>query len=250
MLSGTISLYIDPKNPKYQWAKPVMLGIVIMSGLFTIGFSYKNYQGSKFKELELAKDKEILQEKIDKLTIQNQQLLEEIKSNPKKMLEGVKTLFLSFGYTKKIFDKATKQELQQSKEANQALTSEIEIASQNDIQRRKTITVEYFPKDVDPKIVESKLKELGFNFKSSSPNVKNLSTNAIWFGSKVDITDVKLVAYTLIRAGVKIQTIKPFRQPNQEPWASKIQVGADGDYVNSSPLTIEQIKNTLEFTRP
>ena len=53
--------------------------------------------------------------------------------------------------------------------------------------------------------------DLGFRLQYLVPGgeAKNsLSTNAIWFGSNVNVEDVKLVAYTLIRAGIKIKTIK------------------------------------------
>ncbi|MGB7947259.1 MAG: hypothetical protein WCH75_06225, partial [Candidatus Binatia bacterium] len=80
--------------------------------------------------------------------------------------------------------------------------------------------------------------------------VQQIPTNAIWFGSPVDIEDVKLVALTLIRAGVQIRAIRPI----QDYLVNKkdlplIQVGADSSVVNDPPLTVEQIRAASRFTR-
>lgn len=76
------------------------------------------------------------------------------------------------------------------------------------------------------------------------------ATNAIWFGNDVPISDVKLVALTLVRAGVDLKTIRPFR--NSHPVADRnllIQVGTDEEFAGKPSMTIGEITSAKEFTR-
>lgn len=237
MVSGIASLFIDPKDSKSKWAKPLMLTLVILSALATICFGYQNQKESNNKELQYKKD-------ILELKQKNEMIRQEVNKIPERMAE-----LMSRGFTQSTAKSATSKQVLQSGAANLQLKSYIQTKASQDIERRQSVTVQYFPKDVDPDIVQSTLKKLGFNFKVSKPNISNIPTNAIWFGSNVNIEDVKLVAYTLIRAGVQIKTIKPFKGNPAEPRASLIQVGADGDYVNSLALSVSEIHNATEFVR-
>src|SRR5262249_11627339 len=121
-----------------------------------------------------------------------------------------------------------------------------ESASTTAFERRGNTNLEYFLKDVDQEKVLNAIKDLGFNAKSTAP-VGNTPTNAIWFGSQVDIEDVKLVAYALIHAGVNIKDIRPFAK--SEGREDVIQIGGRPAAVEKPPLTIEQIKAVNQFTR-
>lgn len=239
MVSGIISLYVDPKDSQAKWIKPLMLILAVFTAIGTIASSYHSSESAKVEKQEL-------QNRINELKDQNKQLMEKIKKIPDETAVIISKL-QKFGFSYERAREATPQEIMQSKNANQKLI--LSQSSNQDIERRKAITVEYFPKNVDPNVVISALEQLGFKFKAGTANVKNIPTNAIWFGSNVSLEDVKLVAYTLIRAGVKIRTIKPFREPSKDHWASKIQVGADGDYKDSPPLTVEQIRDATDFPR-
>jgi hypothetical protein len=238
MISGIASLFIDPKDPKIKWAKPLMLTLVVLSALATIYFGYQNQIESKEKELKYEKNILTLRE-------ENKALTQRVIDTPQKTVE----LLVSYGYKRSTATSATSEQVLQSGEANLRLKSDIQTITNQDIGRRESVTVQYFPKDVDPVIVQSTLQKLGFNLKVSKANISDIPTNAIWFGSKVNIEDVKLVAYTLIRAGVQIKTIKPFRGNPAEAWASLIQVGADGDYVDKPALSVSEIRNASEFVR-
>jgi hypothetical protein len=85
----------------------------------------------------------------------------------------------------------------------------VESASTAAFEKRGKTTIEYFLKDVDQRKVLGAIQDLGFKVKPIPP-IGNMPTNAIWFGSKVDVEDVKLVAYTLVHAGVNIKDIRPF----------------------------------------
>jgi len=121
-----------------------------------------------------------------------------------------------------------------------------DAASTVAFERRGKMTIEYFLKNVDQARVLSAIQDLGFKVKPVPP-IGITSTNAIWFGSRVDIEDVKLVAYALIHAGVSIREIKPFLK--SEGRERVIQIGGLPRAADKPPLTIEQIKEIKQFTR-
>jgi DNA polymerase III delta prime subunit len=99
----------------------------------------------------------------------------------------------------------------QSLEAN----SEIQkILSAGGGERRGAVNVLYSLKEADGDKVEAALREFGFDVHGIEP-LNEQRTNAIFFGSRVNKEDVKLVAYVLIRAGVEIQGI--FRTTSARP---------------------------------
>ncbi len=136
----------------------------------------------------------------------------------------------------------TKENIQQSLAADTART---QIARSTSSESRQQITVRYYPKDVDGDIVKSALLELDFKFTEGQPGIPDVGTNAIFFGDKVPIEDVKLVALTLIRAGVEIKYIRPFK--NSTGRSLLIQVGAGTAYVSRQPLSVEAITDAESF---
>ncbi len=126
-----------------------------------------------------------------------------------------------------------------------------ERSSDTDRARRKRITIQFSPKyldkDVNINIVVPSLQEFGFRVMKKKPKIEWMPTNAIWFGTNVEPVDVKLVAYTLLSAGIKIKTISPFRSPNGRK-ASLIQIGAKPTIDKWPEYTAEDIRNKEIFT--
>ena len=83
-------------------------------------------------------------------------------------------------------------------------------------QNRSKITIKYFPKNVDGEKVINALKELNFKVTEGKPKLPDSPTNALYYGRKVDNESIQLVALTLMRAGVEIKGIFPFRNDNTE----------------------------------
>jgi hypothetical protein len=235
MLVGIASLFIDFKDKQNKGGKLLMLTLFAVSAMAAIAFSYQKEKESTAKELRYQAD-------ISSLKEENKKLHKDISDTPQKTVD-----LLRYGYTKSSAQRASSEQVSQSKEANTKLDT-IKDSDTNRKNNRSTITVEYFPKDIDSVVVKSTLETLGFNSKIGK--AKNpLSTNAIWFGSNVNIEDVKLVAYTLIRAGIQIKTIRPFRDDSSNAHTSLIQVGTDRNYENKSPLSVNKILKTSEFRR-
>ncbi|MBW4445165.1 MAG: TIR domain-containing protein [Plectolyngbya sp. WJT66-NPBG17] len=111
------------------------------------------------------------------------------------------------------------------------------------IQRETPVTIEYYPKDIDPKTVRDAFTKLGFNLDIKKPEVTDVPINVIFYGENVEQEDVKLVAYALIRAGAEIKYIQPFRGDYAKRKPSIIQVGAERKFQDKPPLEVEQIRN-------
>ncbi len=114
----------------------------------------------------------------------------------------------------------------------------------------KSFTIQYFPKLDDEDKAFLILKELGYKLeiKSVQQNMANVATNCIWIGTNVNakVENVKLVAFCLMRAGIKLKAIKLFENPDG-PKANLIQVGASAGSLGNPDLTIEKISNAKKF---
>jgi hypothetical protein len=109
--------------------------------------------------------------------------------------------------------------------------------------------IEKDDQDINSEVIDQKLKTIGFkDLKIKKTRVTNIPTNSIWVGSKVDIKDVKLLAYTLIRAGVEIKGIRKFKEvTDSSERALLIQVGGADDVLNRQPYTVEEINKASHF---
>lgn len=122
-------------------------------------------------------------------------------------------------------------------------------AAQSSPGARERTTITVFSRDVDRDIVANSLRELGFRVDIGSPNPAirpATETNAIWFGPEVGIDQVKLVAYTLIMAGVELRVIEPFQRPRGRDRV--MQVGSQvGGLMRPLPFSIEEIQAADTF---
>jgi hypothetical protein len=115
---------------------------------------------------------------------------------------------------------------------------------------RSPVRIEVFSKDVDSAKVDQALRDLGYPVTRPSAIVKDLPTNALWFGSAVPVEDVQVVALALMRAGVTLRAIRPIQDElvakKDEPL---IQVGADTGVVDRPPWTVERLLTARSFKR-
>lgn len=246
LFSGVISLYTDPKKHKI-W-RLILLGIIILSATSTVYFGYKKEQESK--AIKAIKYSQInnLSNNLSQVNKQNSELLQTVREmnvelrrtgNDTKIIRDV---LAQLGWSKENINKPIQSQVDQSLQASQLLKT---VTGNSD--QRRTITVEYFPKDVDPAIVRSRLESLGISLDTSASQLPGVPTNAIWVGSSVDVNTVKAVAYTLIGAGVELKMIRQFN--NSQGRESVIQVGGDGECINRPTLTVEKIKSIQKFPK-
>jgi phenylpyruvate tautomerase PptA (4-oxalocrotonate tautomerase family) len=123
-----------------------------------------------------------------------------------------------------------------------------------DTNSRRAITVTIYSKlldrEVNQNVVLPKLRNLGFTVRIAPGRgaIAYVPTNAVWFGSAVRIEDVKLLALSLISAGVKIRVIKPFADANGAK-RNAIDIGADAQFARNRPLALEDVANAQSFSR-
>lgn len=228
---GATSLFFDRKDPKLRWLLWTLGGLLILTCVVQI---YTN--GSE----RAAKDAEISWNR--KHIMQLTELLSVFRSEAGQQFEDMRTLLLGFGWGADRVPESTIVE--QSLQADEQRSK---LAAHSDVAPRGAVTVQYFPKDVDGPVVEGALADLGFRVVRGRSLVEHAPTNAIWFGSKIRIEDVKLVALTLIRAGVEIKIIRPFRDQGRK--RELIQVGADSVYLSAPVISVTDIAEAAEFVR-
>ncbi len=110
------------------------------------------------------------------------------------------------------------------------------------VQRSRPITVTYLAKDINSDALKQVFKKLGFTAESRYPNGVNMASNVIYYSPDVSVDDVKVIAFTLIRAGLQIRAIQPLPPTNQQ--TAKIEVAAVPAWQTQSPLTVEMIRNS------
>ncbi|HEX7678030.1 MAG TPA: ATP-binding protein [Thermoanaerobaculia bacterium] len=142
------------------------------------------------------------------------------------------------GYTLETTKTADAQTLQKRFEALAQISA---ITANKPDRERSDVTVRYFRKPSDSQKLASALKDLGFTVSEETAENPR-ETNCLWYGSKVNENDVKLVAYAIIRAGVDLQCIQPQTNPNFEP--TSIHVGHAPKFEDVSPFTADEVKNT------
>jgi hypothetical protein len=104
----------------------------------------------------------------------------------------------------------------------------------------RAITIQCFSSGADLASVRDALEPLGLTvvFKTSRTRIP---TNAIWFGPQVPIEEVRRVALALVEAGVPLQGIQPFGNP-QTGQATMIQVGGKANLQTLPVITGDQIE--------
>lgn len=108
--------------------------------------------------------------------------------------------------------------------------------------RRTDVILRYYPHLPDGKIVYS-LSELGFYLHERPTDVNQLekATNSLFYGDNVPLEDIQLVAYELVKRGVKIRQIKMSRF--HDDWKSNsIEIGAESGAENLPILSLEDIQ--------
>jgi hypothetical protein len=229
LLSGIISLKIDPKEDK---AKAWMVTAVLVISAVATGVSGTLDDNKQQKESAAAK------EQISQLIDTDHNLSKDVGT----VKTGVFTLLAKWGYSNTTIEKVQQSEKADDARA-QALPAQLTVNT-----RRKAaekLTVEYFPKDFDGTAVKQALQEGGFEFKPGKPK-NNLPTNSMWVGDSVSVDNIKFVALTLVRAGVQLRSIRRFRNGSKEK-ANLIEIGADPAMAEASVLAVEQIQSLTEL---
>lgn len=105
---------------------------------------------------------------------------------------------------------------------------------------REDVVVRYYRHNMDNDRVYA-LRRLGYYLHEKEPeDSKDLESNVLYYGREVDIRDIQLVAYTLMKNGVPLRAIKQ----SQFDWKlSAIEIGTDSLLQDSPLLTAASIES-------
>lgn len=116
-----------------------------------------------------------------------------------------------------------------------------------------SITIWYYMKSQNQKKILNALGETGYilEAKDSKNKVNNYESNALWFGAKVPLDDVKIVALALVAAGVELKGIRLYEASDKNPEykANIIEIGCDANLIKLKALSTIEIKNAQGFSR-
>jgi len=206
-----ISIYMKPEDKQKKKFLIVTITLILITSLISSGvdISYR-------KKDKKTEDIRFLELKEDNSTLEKYILV---------LLNG-------YGYNKSVIDVNT---ITPSIMADKAIRDLYNQAGKPST----IINIEYFLKDVDPVAIKKVLNNLGFNVTIKNP-INTYSTNQIWFGNEVRITDVKLVALSLIRAGVSLKSIRRFNN-NDVKKNRLIQIGSSPNVLTNEVLSIDDV---------
>jgi hypothetical protein len=92
-------------------------------------------------------------------------------------------------------------------------------------QTRSKVSIQYYARDADPQAVKNNIQRLNFQV-SVIPSKKSDPTDTIWYGTPVQIEDVKSLARVLLDSGVNIRSIRPFYINSSHKNKYLIQIGS------------------------
>jgi len=243
---------IQEKFDNFQRKEKAIRGISILLAIipFILGTAWFYYSYERVQKL----NKQYTKKNNQYIDINKKVKAEEVKYNDlqdkKQKLEL--ELIKSYGFSSDSTINVTEKEvaIMKSVKANDAIKTLATNYTPN-----PKILIRYYYKTIDDEKIVLSLKSLGYYFdqKNSSEPTKNQKTNSIWIGDKVTVKDCKIVALTLMRAGIQIKAIRTFRNSKTNPSYKEniIEIGGDMNLENQSilPLTLEQVENATSFLR-
>lgn len=133
-------------------------------------------------------------------------------------------------------------------QANDAIQALVRSSGSDGAARRRGITLEIWTKDVDQERVRAALERLGFTMRVR-PALLPDATNAVWFGTPVQLDDAKLVALALMRAGIQVRSIRPLQDWLPSHTTALVQAGAFRDAGVCPPYKVADVLAATAFVR-
>jgi hypothetical protein len=231
LVSGLVSLYIDPRRDKGKaW---IVIAVLSASAIATGINGYADNRDSAHR----------VSEANAKLDAANEELIK-LETSTRQGMDAIVDALKPFGILTTATGKISNNRLQQSLAADVARRQELQAIAKNPSPERPAI--EYFTKDLDKEVVTKALQESGLKFRKAPARVTDDPTNSVWVGDAVPLADVKFVALTLLRAGVQLRAVRRFHDGSGAK-THLIEIGADRAVDNSPVLTVEQIENMREL---
>lgn len=120
----------------------------------------------------------------------------------------------------------------------------VEGLARTGTRRRANVTLRYYPYDFERymagDVVLARFKRQGFEVDARSERQSPIAPNALWAGALVDAEDLRLVALTLAAAGVRIKSLRPFRE-NTDDNERVIEIGSDPTEAGAPALDLDTL---------
>lgn len=204
---------IQRKEQRLRFLSNLLSIGLIVFGIFWIYYSNKQVEDSKQK-VKILKDEEIMlsniiSKKKDSIRNLKIELSEAQGLNFNKKVSRIIEKEYKNQNSDSIQNVVTQKIINENTKTNNYIK---DLLKNSDSLSRGKINLRYYAKSNDDEKVEGLLKSLGYNFrkrKTTDP-YKNKKNNCLWFGANVHEKDIKIVALTLIRAGVELENIRQF----------------------------------------
>lgn len=103
------------------------------------------------------------------------------------------------------------------------------------------------PLSVDEKIVDLSLRQVGFTVLPwRDDETREADVNILYYGRDMQLLEIKLAAFTLLRAGIELKGIKPFPQPTSGNLRA-IKIEWNKHFEIRRPLTVAEIEAAQSF---
>lgn len=116
--------------------------------------------------------------------------------------------------------------------------------------RRSKLTIAQYEKELERQVnlpvVVRTLEKYGFRVKNKTSKLQGHKTNALWFGEDVTSDDARLVALTLMGAGVELKWISRFKDWDGD-YATRIHIGSFPKVTEFEPLTTQAVIETRDL---
>ena len=122
--------------------------------------------------------------------------------------------------------------------------------SEADIRRRRITTVEVMTQDIDEDQLRQALWTLGFRKQVKRAVLSEATTNTLWYGSRADVKDVKLLALVLMRDGVELRAIRPIPGGDAAKGRAVIRAGAASDVAHLARMTPAEVVAATRLPLP
>lgn len=122
--------------------------------------------------------------------------------------------------------------------------------SEADVRRRRDTTVEITTQDIDEDHIRRGLWSLGFRKQAKRAVLSASVTNTLWYGSRADARDVKLVALVLMRDGIELRAIRPIPGSDAANGRAVIRAGAAGDVEHLARMTPAEVTAATHLPLP
>lgn len=132
-----------------------------------------------------------------------------------------------------------------------AATERIALIASREDKSNQRVEVHNLPPFVDREKISLSLEELGFVVADSSEEEdeeSNPQRNVLYYGARVKDENIKVIALSLMKAGVQIRRLKPFKKVTKKNKRT-VKLDWKKNFAKRSPITVEKIMSTVKFSR-